>query len=255
MISEIIYNGKSSYKDLGLRISSREIGYPAKKKITIEVPHMNGSYDFSSLYGKEIFSDRELTFKFDIIPALGKRYNMHQKKDELINWIYSTNSRSALIDSECPDYYYIAEVVDKPEFEDHGFYGTATIKFVANPYRVSVYNDSHDIWDLFNFEKDMTQKLSYNGYVDGTLELTNTGSRAVNLYIKNIGKISTSIYIVKTTGVKSVTVTPGQTNSGLSIEPGKNSIRVKNASRFPPSSKPNPTEVMQIEFSWNKEII
>ena len=61
----IVYNGKHSFNDFGLkRFNSKEHKAPSKNKIYETVPFMNGSYDFSNIYGGNTYSDRELTYSF-----------------------------------------------------------------------------------------------------------------------------------------------------------------------------------------------
>ena len=61
----ITYNNKHSFNDLGLTVlNTRVIETPSKIKITETIPFMNGSYDFSNLYGSASYSDRELNYSF-----------------------------------------------------------------------------------------------------------------------------------------------------------------------------------------------
>ena len=61
----IIKNNKHSYNDFGLKILSRELNPPSKKKIKETLPFMNGSYDFSLLCGENVYEERTIKYVFD----------------------------------------------------------------------------------------------------------------------------------------------------------------------------------------------
>ena len=61
----IIKSNKHSYYDFGLKIISREFNPPSKKKVKETLPYMNGSYDFSSLYGDNVYEERTVKYVFD----------------------------------------------------------------------------------------------------------------------------------------------------------------------------------------------
>ena len=81
------FNNKHT-NELGLILLEREISPPSKNKIKSSVPFMNGSYDFSELYGEQSFGERTLKYKFDV-----SHYNhelLMYKLSELQNWLLGT---------------------------------------------------------------------------------------------------------------------------------------------------------------------
>lgn len=62
-MNEIIFNGKSSYKDLGVIVTYFKAQPPEPKTIKQDVPFMNGSYDFSKLYGEVFYNERIINCK------------------------------------------------------------------------------------------------------------------------------------------------------------------------------------------------
>ena len=61
----ITYNNKHSFNDLGLTVlNTRVVETPSKIKITETIPFMNGSYDFSNLYGSNCYTERKLEYEF-----------------------------------------------------------------------------------------------------------------------------------------------------------------------------------------------
>lgn len=53
----------------GLRMVSRSVGEPKKDSRTERVPFSNTTYDFSRLYGQETYSERVLTYEFDLLTS------------------------------------------------------------------------------------------------------------------------------------------------------------------------------------------
>ncbi len=60
MKSQFTFNNLKSYDDFQLTISELTIGNPSVNLISQTVPFMNGNYDFSSLYGGQTYSNREV---------------------------------------------------------------------------------------------------------------------------------------------------------------------------------------------------
>lgn len=62
----ITLHDKHSYRDFGAWLKSKTIGIPSTIKITETIPYMQGSYDFTELYGEQTYDDRELEYEFDL---------------------------------------------------------------------------------------------------------------------------------------------------------------------------------------------
>ena len=112
----ITYNNKHSFNDLGLTVLyTRVIEAPSKIKITETIPFMNGSYDFSNLYGSNCYTERKLEYEF-LIKARNST-ELEFKRTQVDQWLLSSNSKTPLIDDNLPGYYYKAECIST-EFED-----------------------------------------------------------------------------------------------------------------------------------------
>lgn len=167
----ITKNNKHSFKDYGLTLASRSISIPKKNKITATVPFMNGSYDFSCLYGEQTYEERTLEYKFNVIGA--NKIHLNMIGINVLDWLLDGN-KMPLYDDAIPDFYFLAEC-EEASFNENLSDGQITAKFKAYPFKISVRDEGNDIWDEFNFELDIVQETSFN--VNGVLDinLTNSG--------------------------------------------------------------------------------
>ena len=159
----ITYNNKHSFNDFGLkRYNSKEHKAPAKNKIYKTVPFMNGSYDFSNLYGSNCYNERKLEYEF-LIKARNST-ELELKRMQVDQWLLSSNSKTPLIDDNLPGYYYKAECIST-EFEDLINTGKLKAIFTAYPFKIGESYEGNNLWDSFNFELDVLQdtKFAVNG--------------------------------------------------------------------------------------------
>lgn len=163
------FNGKHN-DSIGLVMHSKSIQPPPKKKIKISVPFMNGSYDFSTVgsNGEQSFSEREITIVFGL-PAKTEE-QLQYLYSSALEWLEDTGKQQLMFD-DMFDYYYMAEVEESSSFEEVMEFGTLTVKFVVDPFKVSVDYVGEDIWDTFNFEEDYMQTDLFDviNYADITL--------------------------------------------------------------------------------------
>src|SRR5699024_4359507 len=156
----IRFNGKHSHKDMGVTLGvERDIGYPEKNKIKVQVPFYNVEYDFSFLYGEQTYTERQLTYTFNVLDMdvinTTERINILETK--LSNWLMNSNGKKRLYDDVIPNYYYLAEVEGGLDFDELWNSGTLTVEFTAYPFMIAELQEGNDIWDTFNFELDVAQ--------------------------------------------------------------------------------------------------
>lgn len=174
MLYGIKFDGKHSYDDMGYTMpAERDIGFPSKEKIVVQVPFSNVEYDFSELYGSQTYGSRELKYQFNVV----RRGNyspqaMQIEKTKLINWLMNTNGRKKLYDDTIPGYYFLAELESAADIQDDWETGTLTATFRAYPFMIAELYEGNDIWNSFNFDLDVAQ----------TTEFTVKGSLIVTLY-------------------------------------------------------------------------
>ena len=177
----ITYNNKHSFNDLGLTVlNTRVIETPSKIKITETVPFMNGSYDFSNLYGSNCYTERQLEYEF-LIKARNST-ELEFKRMQVDQWLLSSNTKTPLIDDNIKGYYYKAECVST-EFEDINNIGKLKAIFTAYPLRISLTYEGCALWDDFNFELDTLQTTKFNV----------RGNTDINIYNPSVIDINPSI--------------------------------------------------------------
>lgn len=162
---------KKHTNEFGLILLEREISPPSKNKIKSSVPFMNGAYDFSELYGEQSFGERTLKYKFDV-----SHYNhelLMYKLSELQNWLLGTGQEK-LYDDDYKNLYFKAECTDI-SMSDDDYIGKIDITFTAYPFMVSDYYEGNEIWDTFNFEKDLAQEVKFEINNTKDINLINTG--------------------------------------------------------------------------------
>lgn len=225
-------NNKHSFDDFGLTIKSKKIGNPKKNKIKEEVPFMNGSYDFSLLYGEQTYSERQLEYTFNLNER--NKIAMNIKKMQVLEWL-NDRGKQPLYDDTIPGFYFLAEVEDD-DFSEEGSNGEITVTFNAYPYKISSRNDGHDIWDDFNFELDMVQDTIFE--VNGTKDiiLYNNGAIGINPTVI----CSNDIEVTK--GNSIYKFKPGEAKAwAFKLDKGLNTLTIKGTGT--------------IEFKWCKEVL
>lgn len=225
-------NNKHSFDDFGLTIKSKKIGNPKKNKIKEEVPFMNGSYDFSLLYGEQTYSERQLEYTFNLNER--NKIAMNIKKMQVLEWL-NDGGKQPLYDDTIPGFYFLAEVEDD-DFSEEGSNGEITVTFNAYPYKISSRNDGHDIWDDFNFELDMVQDTIFE--VNGTKDiiLYNNGAIGINPTVI----CSNDIEVTK--GNSIYKFKPGEVKAwAFKLDKGLNTLTIKGTGT--------------IEFKWCKEVL
>lgn len=167
---------KHSYNDFKMRIINREFDPPAKEKIKETVPFMNGSYDFSNLYGEQTYEERVLKYTLDL--RYSNKIEYMNKKIQISNWLNS-GLKEPLYDDLIPGFYFLAECEGDIEFNEYSIGCEIIVKFICYPFMIRTDYEGNDIWDTFNFELDYAQQTKFT--VDGTLsvEIYNLGSRNI----------------------------------------------------------------------------
>ena len=166
-------DNKHSYNDFGIKILSRSISIPSKRKIKDTVPFMNGSYDFSLLYGEQTYDEREITYTFSLPKKDKVKLNM--LKIKIIEWLYD-GIQSKLYDDQIPGFYFLAECTGIDYDESFYNYAQLTVSFTAYPFKISTLQDGHDIWNEFNFELDIVQNTKFNVIENESITLYNNSN-------------------------------------------------------------------------------
>lgn len=177
MFYDFTFDGKRP-ADFGRNIcvQSRDIGFPNKTKIISSVPFSNAIYDFSTIYGDQNYSEREIKYVLNVIDVNQfTTQRMHALKTQLINWLMKPNQKVPLYDDSLPGYHFLGEVQSENSIVDNYRFGEFTITFTCYPFMIKDLAEGNDIWDSFNFETDVAQITEYDIVDSKTITLINVG--------------------------------------------------------------------------------
>ena len=232
------FNGRHSYKDLGLTIESRKIGNPSKIKRTDRVPFSNHIYDFSDIYNGQEYEERQIEYTLNLFNKDAKALdeNFYISETAILNWLMQNNKKEVLRDDLIPGYYFMAEVVNSIDTDFLFRYGKLTVTFTAYPFKIGELLEGNDLWDPFNFELDVFQDTEFK--IQGTRNVTlyNVGSGTV------IPQIVVDSRMTIKTKYSNVTLNAGTHEvADISLSPGENHFAI--------------TGNGHITFNFRKELI
>ncbi|MFV0527765.1 MAG: hypothetical protein ACK5MN_03445 [Lachnospiraceae bacterium] len=233
----ITFNGLHSFKDLGVTISSKEIGSPAKAKTIVKIPFSNTEYDMSELYGSQQYENRTLTYVFNIWSiARQDKMSAEALKTRIINSYTSVNVLTPLYDDDMPGYYFMAEIREESTYTEGANYGELTLVFTAYPFRIHTSAEGKIEWDSFNFITDTLQETEFD--IDGEKSIILRNAGAVSAFPTLITDAPMEITLNGTT--YSVEVGTSESLSFV-LKQGENEILIVGTGH--------------IEFLWHKEVI
>ena len=133
---------------------------PDEKEVVESIPFMNGSYDFSMIFGERFFEDRELTYQFMLFnsPYSDRKVFETKLKRKLlpigITEIYDTHDN---------DYFWLGKVT-RIDVRDNEEMHCLEIEIIikAHAYMFRKILEGQDIWDEFMFEYDVAQEVKFN---------------------------------------------------------------------------------------------
>lgn len=226
-LTQIKFNGKKSLDDMGITINSRKIDIAEKVKTTAKVPYSNVTYDFSNVYGDQVYNDISLQYVFNVIAK--SQDDFYKKCKEISNWLMA-GGKSDLYDDVIAGYYYYAECLKcEMSIYDSLRTGTLTANFTAYPFRISEIVEL-ELWDDFSFT---------DGFLNETLFQNNTNVSQSYVYDNHFeSKIQPVITLVGCTSLsvvlngKQFTINRNGKTSGFVFRIGKNNIIINGKGGF-----------------------
>lgn len=171
----IQFNNKHSWKDIGLTIKSKKIGFPSPNIITDSVPFLNGIYDFSKIYGEISYGERVLKYVFNIIGF--DKIDMNFLKIKVANWL-KTAENKILKDDSIVGYYFLGKVTNL-DFVEKNSIGEIEVEFTCYPFKFRDELEGDLTWDNFNFELDVLQQVEFDIKDGREVILYNFSSRKI----------------------------------------------------------------------------
>lgn len=171
----IVKSGKHSYNDFGLTVRDATTETKKKNKTLVQIPFMNGMYDFSSLYGGQTFEEETRIYEFNLV--VKDKYDLEIQKIKLSDWLLD-GEQVEIYDDLLVGYHRLAECVDL-SFEENHNYVKVIATFRAYPFKIRDKHEGDDIWDTFNFELDVAQDVKFTVESFKSEVLINSGSSVV----------------------------------------------------------------------------
>lgn len=177
---QITFNNKKSYDDYKISIESVSIQPPSKKVIKVEVPFMNGTYDFSTVgtNGDHVYSERQIVIKFNLMQD--NKTLLYQKYSEVLTWLMETNKGQLIFDFQ-KKFYFIVQIEAVPNFQEVlQKLGKLEVTFTGQPFKIAFENlGSEQLWDTFDFESDILTENIFNINGSKTVSVFNDGRAIV----------------------------------------------------------------------------
>jgi predicted phage tail component-like protein len=218
LINEIFFNNKGSYTDFDGILTYFKPQPPAPKIIKSAVPYMNGSYDFSNLYGDTTYNERKIPCKLQFVTK--NRNLLYIKYTKVLEWLLGGGKAKLTYATE-PGLYYMARVESAPTFETFVICGIFEFDFIAYPFKYGENTEGADIWDDFNFETDYAQKTKFDVTGSKTIELYNLSSIKITPTV-----ICNSNFSVVKSGVTYNFVTGTTNDFRFGLEKGLNNLTI-----------------------------
>lgn len=135
MVDQLIIGDLASNDDFGASVALRNIGTPAKKKITKSVPFSNVVHDFTNINGEIYWENRTLEYVFEMVAESPEA--LENMKTAFSGFVMNVIEEE-IHDPFIPDFHFIG-TFDGIAYadEEHELKTTATVTFSAYPYKIS----------------------------------------------------------------------------------------------------------------------
>lgn len=172
------FNNKKIYEYLGFEIASIEIEDPIPNIVTESVPYMNGSYDFSNLYGPVTYEDRIIRVRIrPYDQTITRRELLYDRYSKLSMWLLSANRSKLKLDYI--NGYFVGRCSKISSIELFKLLGYIDIEFKCYPFRYMDNLEGDILWDNFNFELDVLQETKFDINGVKNVKIHNVGATNV----------------------------------------------------------------------------
>lgn len=161
----IKFDDLHSYDDLGLVLTSKDMGTPKPKTMTVDINGAHGVIDLTeSLTGYVQYENRQLRFEFQVFA--GKTAWVSAYSD-LLTAIHGKTMKVVL--DEDPDFYYSGRVTVNT-WTSMKSLNTIVVEVDADPFKYSMISSEEPwLWDPFSFVDGVIYYTSYT--VNGSLSV------------------------------------------------------------------------------------
>lgn len=178
----VTFDGKHSWRDYGLILTSTLTPSPPVKKHEVDIPGADGVLDLSEALGGVRYSQRTITMTFAFAAGYWYRYT---KNSEIANAIHGKRMKIILDDD--PNYYYYGRVNFDSWTVDKSL-GLLSFTMTADPYKYDLISTTDAwLWDTFSFKDGIIRNYK-NMIVDGEQKIRILGSpkRTIPVIISDV---------------------------------------------------------------------
>lgn len=212
MNNGVTFGEKHTIDDWDLLMTSKSIGEAIPKTNYLEIVGRDGAIDLTEALGEVKYSDREISFEFDMFQ---KSSNWWTLKKEIANYINGKKMKVTL--DQDPNYYYYARLqVDN--FSNEKNVGHISISGTAEPYKYKK--------DITTIENEVSAGNSYT-YTNGrksvvpTLTLSEAMTITFNETSYSLGAGTQKVLGIKfVEGENTIEVTNGSGTLTVSYQEG-----------------------------------
>lgn len=170
MVLGITFDGKHSWRDYGLILTSTLTPSPEIKKHEVDIPGADGMLDLSEVLGGIRYAQRTLTLTFAFTAGYWRRYS---KNSEVANALHGRRMKVVLDDD--PNYYYLGRVNFDSWVVDKSL-GILSFTVTAEPYKYETLSTMDEwLWDTFSFEDGIIRNYR-DMDIDGEQDIRIIGS-------------------------------------------------------------------------------
>ena len=226
--------GNIDILSLGFTVAAVSVSDPVPNLITETIPYMNGSYDFTNIYGVTTYQDRTITIRvINENRVLFDRATLNEKYSLLYNTLFPLPQSQLRIDTWKG--YWIGRCTNMSSSNAWEILGYIDIEFTVYPFRFMEEYEGNDLWDPFNFETDIAAYTRFT--VNGTTNamVYNIGANVTTPVIQLTGATEMSVKL------NGVTYTVINGDAPFAFDVGENVLTI--------------TGTGEIQFLFRREVL
>lgn len=131
------FGDKHSITDWDLLMTSKSIGEPEPKILTVEIPGSDGTKDLTEAFGEVNYNNRTLTFNFDLFQSPSDWWTLKEKISK-----YLHGKKLKIILDQDPNYFYLGRC-KITNFSNDYTVAHLTIECDCEPYKYKLSETSN----------------------------------------------------------------------------------------------------------------
>lgn len=179
----VTFDDLHSFDDFNLILSSKTIGVPAPKIVTVPIDGADGEIDLTDYFGETKYNNRTLEFEFQSIVPMK---DFVELLSSLNNNIHGRKMKIVLDDD--PDFYYYGRC-KVSDWKSEGRIFKITITCDCEPYKYKIYKtvrtntvSANEVVTYANSRKSVVPKITSDSAVSFTFKNSTHSINAAGTY-------------------------------------------------------------------------